>query len=116
VLAAAEGFSWPRTARLALERAYRLRSAVLSTPERSRWREELAAAGGETALLLVRAGGGARLQAFARMFGREGVIDRTRLPLRGQDLARARATGDREIGRLEREQLVRLWRDPRSVI
>ncbi len=116
VLAAAERFGWPRAARLALGRAYALRYAVLSTPERARWREELAAVGGDTAMLLVRAGGGARLQAFARMYGREGVVDRTRLPLRGQELARAHATEDREIGRLEREELRRLWRDPRSVL
>lgn len=116
VLDAAQGFAWPHAARREISRALALRDAVRATPERARWRQALAESGAQAALVLVRAGGGPRLQAFARMFGREGVIDRYRLPLRGMGLARDRGAAAQEIGRLEMEDLRRLWRDPRPLV
>ena len=116
VLTAAQRFAWPHAARRRLAKALLLRRAVRATPERARWRAALAESGADAALLLVQAGGDQRLQALARLYGREGIIDRTRLPLRGLALARVYGAEEREIGRLERQELEKAWKDPRSLI
>ncbi len=105
-------FGWPREQRRIAEAALRLRHAVSATSARPAWREALAAYGADAADVLVLAGGGRRLAAFAGLYGREGVLDRSRLPLRGARLAAAEQLKGREIGRREEELLQELWRDP----
>lgn len=116
VTAALERLAFPRAARQVLAKALSLRAAILRTTERARWREALAEGGAEAADLLVQAGGGPRLQAVARVYGREGIIDRRRLTVRGLALAAEHGAPAREIGRLEEEALRALWRDPRGVL
>ncbi len=105
-------FAWPREQRRIAEAALRLREEVSASPARPVWRAALARYGPDAADVLVLAGGGRRLAAFAGLYGREGVLDRTRLPLCGLQLAAAENLRDREIGRREAELLQELWRDP----
>jgi tRNA nucleotidyltransferase (CCA-adding enzyme) len=105
---------WPRGERRLAEAALRLRAAVLATGERPAWREALVTFGPEAADVLVLAGGGRRVAAFARLYGREGVLDRSRLSLRGLELARREGLTGPEIGSRERELLHALWRRPQS--
>lgn len=102
----------PREQRRLGEAALRLRQAVSAASAHPVWREALALSGSDAADVLVLAGGGRRIAAFARLYGREGVLDRTRLPLRGAKLAAAEGLPAREIGRRERELLHEIWRDP----
>ena len=101
---------WPRGERRLAEAALRLRAAVLGTAGRPAWREALATFGAEAADVLVLAGGSRRIAAFARLYGREGVLDRSSLCLRGLELAQREGLAGPEIGARERELLQELWR------
>ena len=103
---------WPRKERKLAEKALRLRDDVSATGERPRWREALVQSGADAADILVLAGGSRRIAAFARMYGREGVLDRARLPVRGAALAQAEDLRGPEIGERERELLRQLWHRP----
>ncbi len=108
-------FAWPRGEQRLAEAALRLREAVSATGDRALWREALARAGSSAADILVLAGGSRRLAAFARVYGREGVLDRTRLLLRGAALASAEGLTGAEIGARERQLLLEIWRDPARI-
>lgn len=102
---------WPAAERRTVVRAVGLAQTVRATAERARWREAIADAGPEAGELLAQVGG-RNLAAFARLYRREGVIDRRRLPLRGAELARAEGLRPEQIGRREQELLRRLWQYP----
>lgn len=101
--------AWPGLEREEAVSAARLAEAVLGTGERPAWREALARHGPQAAGLLVQVGG-RQLAAFARLFGDEGVLDRSRLRLRGEELAAAEGLRPEEIGRRELQLLREMWR------
>ncbi len=105
-------FAWPRDARRLAEATLELRATVSGTADRRVWREALARAGAEAADVLVLAGGSRRIAAFAGLYGREGVLDRQRLPLRGAALAATEGLRGAEIGAREAELLREVWRNP----
>jgi tRNA nucleotidyltransferase/poly(A) polymerase len=107
-----QAFGWPREERRLAEAALRLRAEIAATAARPAWREALARAGADAADVLVLTGGSRRIAAFAGLYGREGVLDRGRLPLRGAELAAAEGLRGVEIGRREAELLRELWRNP----
>jgi len=106
----------PRAERRLATRALVLHRAIAGAAERPAWRAALAAAGPRAADVLVLAGGGRRIAAFARLYGREGVLDRGRLPLRGARLAAAEGLKGAAIGRRERELLQELWQHPERAL
>lgn len=103
---------WPEDERRAVTTACRLAGCVRGSEEAYLWRRALAEAGDEAGTLLVQVGGRPYVR-FARLYGIEGVLDRSRLRLRGLALARAEGLEPNRIGSRERELLEEMWRNPR---